>query len=52
MGTAIAGSFKVEAVNPTAIHTKGMDNPYMDGEPSGKNLEVLFAGEEMWVKPW
>jgi hypothetical protein len=44
MGTAVAGQFKVDPVDPTAIHTKGMDNPYMDGEPTGKNLEVHFAG--------
>ena len=45
MGTAVAGQFAVDPVDPTAIHTKGMDNPYMDGEPTGKNLEVHFAGQ-------
>lgn len=42
-GTAVAGQFKMECIDPTAVHTKGMDNPYMDGEPTGKNIEVHFA---------
>lgn len=48
MGTAVAGQFKVDPVDPAAIHTKGMDNPYMDGEPTGKDLEVHFADGAMY----
>ena len=44
MGTAIAGQFKVDHMDPAAIHTVGFDNPYMDGEPTGKHTEILFAG--------
>lgn len=43
-GTTIVGNFGIEQETPKLLHTAGFDNPYRDGEPNGKNIEILFAG--------
>jgi hypothetical protein len=42
-GTTITGNFGYTQPTPSPIITKGFDNPYCDGEPNGKNIEILFA---------
>eukprot|EP00604_Paraphysomonas_vestita_P000293 CAMPEP_0174826580 /NCGR_PEP_ID=MMETSP1107-20130205/44282_1 /TAXON_ID=36770 /ORGANISM="Paraphysomonas vestita, Strain GFlagA" /LENGTH=341 /DNA_ID=CAMNT_0016060097 /DNA_START=611 /DNA_END=1634 /DNA_ORIENTATION=+ len=42
-GTTIVGNFGIEQETPKLLHTAGFDNPYRDGEPNGKNIEILFA---------
>lgn len=42
-GTTITGNFGFTQPTPSPIITKGFENPYCDGEPNGKNIEILFA---------
>jgi hypothetical protein len=42
-GTTITGQFSYTQQTPSPLVTTAFENPYRDGEPNGKNIEILFA---------
>jgi hypothetical protein len=47
-GTTIIGTFGYTQPTPSPILTKGFENPYLDGEPNGKKMEILFSDGAMY----